>query len=210
MALIHQLVPLRISVIGGTLEAHNGEDFRATYRSAKANFLYTVRINGEDERGPTPDFAAKSADLVDHGREAPTRGPGPSLEGVALWEAADRAARDHCPQHATAFHLIGTLPPDGDPASWRALIQNFCQTEFCMNGMIADWAIHALADDAGSWKIAPHVHIILTARGWRSGGGRRPGQRNIAWLSRETQHRALRQSWSDTTGIYPASYSTAA
>ena len=62
----------------------------------------------------------------------------------------------------------------------------------------------------GGWKIAPHVHVILTARGWRSGGGRRPGQRNIAWLGRETQRRELRQAWSDATGIYPTSYSAAA
>lgn len=204
MTSIHDRIPFRFGEIGGDTAPPEREAFRTTFRTAQANYLYIMRQDGDDELGRTPNFSAKIADLVDHGRETPLRGPLAALAGVELWKAMDRAARLHCPQDAVAFHMIGTLPANGDKASWRALIQSFARSRFCDNGMIVDWAIHALADEGGEWVTVPHVHFVVTARSWRTGSGRRFGLRNRAWFGGGLSRRELVRCWSDLTGIYPA------
>ena len=178
-----------------------GPDLRATHRTAAANYWYIVRENGHDLLGPTPDFHAKRADLVDSGREAPLRGPAPSLAACALWQAADVGAAAHRPDQASAFHIVASLP-EGDAASWRALVQAYGQAELCANGMVADWAIHARdADGPGSSRIAPHVHLLVTARSWRA--GRRPGQRHPRWFTHKAQIRGAADRWYAMSGLYP-------
>lgn len=46
--------------------------------------------------------------------------------------------------------------------------------------MVAEWALHALADEDGRWIKRPHLHVILTHRFWRA--CTRVGQPNAAWL----------------------------
>lgn len=67
--------------------------------------------------------------------------------------------------------------------------------------MVADWAIHALADLEGGWAKVPHVHMIVTARSWRVGSGRQFGIRNQAWLGSPSRRRDLAEAWYQITGI---------
>ncbi len=60
------------------------------------------------------------------------------------------------------------------------LTLDFLDRAVVANGMIAEWAIHALADSEGRWIKRPHLHAILTHRFWRP--GTRLGQPNAAWL----------------------------
>ncbi|MDV3166663.1 MAG: hypothetical protein Q8807_03325, partial ['Waltheria sp.' little leaf phytoplasma] len=66
-----------------------------TFWSAVANVLYIRRQQGRDLFGSTPDLSEKLAqgnDLIAHGRRGPTGCDTDALAGLALWDAADRAA----------------------------------------------------------------------------------------------------------------------
>jgi hypothetical protein len=171
-----------------------------TFWTATANVLYILRHRGVDLFGPTPDLSDKLAqgnDLVDHGRRGPIGCDGDALAGLALWEAADKAAQADRPSAPVAFHVIGWLPTDGTRERWRELTLEFLDREVVTNGMVADWAIHALADADGRWVKKPHLHVVLTHRFWRS--GRRTGEPNGAWLGSARQRSKMVDAWEALT-----------
>ena len=157
-----------------------GVEPQSVWHSAVANRLYLTRETGRDLFGPVPDFTAKRHDLGEHGRRGPIGCDLPEIDGLKLWEAADAAAAVDRPELAAAFHAIGWLPLALDEAGWRQMVLEFCDDMLVKNGMVADWAIHRSLDEYGGWRIAPHVHMCITARGWRA--ARNPGRRNLAWF----------------------------
>jgi len=68
MTTIHESRPFNLRYIVRAPAGIHGDALRATHRTAMCNYLYITRQNGEDEFGPTPDFAARRADLVAVGR----------------------------------------------------------------------------------------------------------------------------------------------
>ncbi len=172
-----------------------------TFWSAVANVLYIQRQRGTDLFGPTPDLTAKLAqgnDLVAHCRRGPIGCDADALSGLALWDAADRATRADRPSTPVAHHLIGWLPTNATRDTWRDLTLQFLDVAVVANGMVAEWAIHALADDAGRWIKRPHLHIILTHRVWRP--GTRTGQPNAAWLGTPRHRQRMMDAWDQIAG----------
>lgn len=172
-----------------------------TFWSATANALYIVRQRGRDVFGQTPDLAEKlrdGDDLVDHGRRGPIGCDTDAVAGLALWQAADEATRADRPSEPVAYHVIGWLPTNGTREAWRDLALTFLDREVLANGMIADWAIHALADGEGRWIKRPHLHAILTHRFWRP--GRRTGEPNVAWLGTPKHRQRMMAGWTAVCG----------
>lgn len=172
-----------------------------TFWTAAANVLYIHRRRGVDLFGQTPDFADKLAhgnDLVDHGRRGPIGCDHDALAALSLWEAADRSAQVDRPSAPVAFHIIGWLPTKGTREGWRDLTLEFLDREVVTNGMVADWAVHALADADGRWVKKPHLHAILTHRFWKP--GRRTGEPNGAWLGSTKQRQKMVDAWAALTG----------
>jgi hypothetical protein len=152
-----------------------------TFWSATANALYIVRRRGTDLFGQTPDLADKLArgnDLVDFGRRGPIGCDSDALAGMALWEAADGAGQVDRPSAPVAHHIIGWLPTNVTHERWQEIVLEFLDRVVVVNGMVADWATHALADADGRWVKKPHFHAVLTHRFWKA--GRRTGEPNAA------------------------------
>jgi hypothetical protein len=201
MTTIHQTRPFNLRYIVREAISIHGDNVRTTHRTAQCNFLYIMRQNGIDEFGPTPDFAARSGDLVDHGRLAPIRAIRSQPVGVELWKAADDQSRASRPELATAMHAVGSLPLDGNPISWRNHVVALCEDQFVRGGMIVDWAIHALADDKGGFAVSPHAHFLLTSRTFDR--RRAAGRWQPAWYTRSEHVRDLKAAWYKETGLHP-------
>ncbi|MBN8816521.1 MAG: MobA/MobL family protein [Sphingomonas sp.] len=170
-------------------------DASRTFWSATANALYIVRRNGEDIFGATPDFAGKLAscpDLVEHGRRGPIGCEADALAGLQLWRAADAAAARDRPTAPVAFHAVGWLPTNVRREVWNETVLEWLDRAIVANGMIADYAIHALADERGGWVKKPHVHAVLTGRFWK---GSRIGQPQPAWLQSVKQRTVVEDCW---------------
>lgn len=173
-----------------------------TFWSATANVLYIVRQPGRDLFGVTPDLSDKLAqgnDLVDHGRRGPIGCDGDAIAGLALWEAADQRTQVDRPSAPVAYHIIGWLPTNATRESWRDLTLAFLDREVTANGMIADWAIHSLADADGRWIKRPHLHAVVTHRFWKT--GRRTGEPNGAWLGTAKRQQKMRDAWESIGNI---------
>lgn len=204
---IQNLRPFNVRWIIRDGESIHGEDRRATHRTAACNYRYIMRQNGVDEFGPTPDFASRG-DLLATGRIAPWPGLKEPYAGIAVWEAADEAARYRRPKSPTAIHAVGSLPEDGNPGSWRNIIAEVCEPLLAGRGMIVDWAIHCLPDGANGFKIKPHAHLLISARSWRR--DRDPGAPRSLWLGSKAMADRLGNSWFAATKLYPTSYRSAA
>lgn len=168
-----------------------------TFWSATSNALYIRRQTGEDLFGPTPDFAAKLVacrDLVAHGRRGPIGCDNDGVADLSLWRAADEAAVADRPSAPVAWHAIGWLPSEMGEAGWRELVLQFLDERFVANGMVVDWAVHALPDGEGGWVKKPHLHAVATARFWK---GPRTGQPQAAWLATARSRSALEAAWTD-------------
>ena len=173
-----------------------GDPRSRTFWSATANALYIVRKDGEDLFGPTPSLAhklAEGSDLIDHGRRGPIGCDADAIAGLKLWEAADLATCQDRPSAPVAYHAIGWLPENRTREAWRELTLEFLDREIVTNGMVADWAIHALAGNGGGWVKQPHLHAVLTHRFWRV--GRRTGAPNPAWLAYPKSRNKLAMAW---------------
>lgn len=170
---------------------------QSLWRSAVANRLYLTRESGRDVFGPVPDWSMKRGDPGEHGRRGPIGCDLPAIEGLKLWQAADEAAAVDRPELAAAFHAIGWLPFAQDDSGWKQIVLAFCDTVLVKNGMVADWAIHRLAGEQSEWLIAPHVHLVITARAWRV--DRNPGRRNLAWFGSARSIEAAGDCWRSLT-----------
>lgn len=175
-----------------------------TFWSAVANACYIHRQNGVDLFGDTPDISDKLAqgnDLIACGRRGPTGCDADDIQRLGLWHAADQAALSDRPGAPVAHHIIGWLPTNVTRAVWEDLTLEFLDRAVVANGMVADWAIHALTDDGGRWLKRPHLHAILTHRFWRP--GTRTGQPNAAWLGTPKHRQRMSDAWDGITGGIP-------
>ena len=77
-------------------------------------------------------------------------------------------------------------------------VLTFLDQRVVQKGMIADWAIHALADEAGDWIKRPHFHAVITARFWK---GPRIGQPQAAWFQTSRQRKTLAENWGELVGL---------
>ncbi|MEO9132006.1 MAG: MobA/MobL family protein [Sphingomonas sp.] len=187
---------------------HYTPELLRTCRTAKANWLYIHRRHGIDAFGPTPDWSTRG-DLVAFGRCAPARASDPALDGVALWEQADRNACALRPDEPACAHAVGSLPLGEEVAGWRRIIEGFCEDHLTSQGMVVDWVIHHRAAGSDRPEIMPHVHLLITTRVFDPA---HPdvGRIRQTWVRTANARKALAEKWWKRTGIYPRSYSMAA
>ena len=76
------------------------------------------------------------------------------------------------------------------------IIETFGTEHIANQGMIADWAIHYKPNE-----IAPHAHLLVTARSWRS--DRNPGRQHPRWFASAASIRAAELGWIDISGLRP-------
>ena len=174
---------------------------RATHRTAYASYCYMRREPDTDRYGPMPKEWATRGDLVITGRVCPAQTPAWARSGPKIWKDADASVFPHCLDQAAASHIVLTLPPHEDTSLWEHLIKKFGTEHLADHGMIADWAIHHKPDE-----IAPHAHLLVTARSWRT--YRAPGRRHPRWLANPEAIRTAELAWIDISGLRPiASFS---
>lgn len=180
------------------------EEKRKTHMTAAASYLYINRIGGRDHLGALPGSYLAKDDLIVFGRRHPLHDvPVPLRTGRQIWDDADTAAANDL-GHAAAIHVILTLPNVPQPG-WQPLVERFIDENLVTLGIITDWAIHAKPDDTGAgWLTRPHVHLLCTARRFRS--DQRKGQRMQPWLYSKAQVEALEAAWLVTTGLSPATF----
>ena len=76
-------------------------------------------------------------------------------------------------------------------------------------GMVVDWAIHHQAESDDQPEIAPHVHLLITLRGYDP-EHRDYGKVRQNWLRTDNSRKRLAERWWDRTGIVPPEYVMAA
>lgn len=199
MTTIHERRPFNLRYVCQQTLTGDGLDRRATHRTAQANFAYITRTDCIDEFGSTPNFEAKRADLVVTGRTGPLRSLKKQLAGSALWRQADQFADGRRPEQAKAAHIVGSLPQDKSPGEWQDLVRTFCEIQLASEGMVTDWAIHALRGDDGNWRKLPHCHLLVTTRTW----DRDPGRRQARWFGCEEHERKAADAWYSLTQLWP-------
>jgi MobA/MobL family len=178
---------------------------RKTHWTATATALYMTRTRGSDRFGVLPtSYLAKAADLVAHGRRYPlSRPPLRFQDGPVIWQEADDAAA--LSAGPAALHGILTLPSASEHR-WERLLVEFIDAEITSKGAVTDWAIHALEDDDGGWKVHPHVHLLITCRRWRHDKQDRAGRPQPQWWATKDQRTALSSAWCRAAGLAPAPF----
>lgn len=179
----------------------------ATHYTAVASYLYITRQPGADRFGKVPDHYVDRGDLIASGICHPQqRMPAELKEGERIWREADAAAADEGPHAVAATHIVADLPPGDAPERWRWLVERYCYRALVEVGMVVSWAIHAKSAAEGGWATPPHVHILCTARCWRSNP--RKGDRQRQWLANAQQIRAAEELWLDLIELRPAAAAT--
>lgn len=181
-------------------EAWRWSSRRPAYRTALCNAAYVSRdASPRDRFGPMPPiFAERRFELRGAGLLLPASAPLWAAQGYRVWEDADRvvAAADD-PTAVAAWHVVMEIPVAVPSDQWPALVINFVQRELIRRGAVVAWALHALEGDGGSWVVAPHCHLICTARYWRN--DYRHGLRNVQWLGDWPRQRSLELAWRRAT-----------
>lgn len=167
---------------------------RATHRTAYASYCYIRREPDTDQYGPMPQEWATRGDLVAVGRVHPAQTPSWARTGPRIWKEADASITAHTAGEAAAYHIVISLPSSEDAERWQSLIETFCAERLADFGMIADWAIHHNPDE-----VAPHAHLLVTARYWRT--DRTPGRLHPRWLKGEKAVRAAELAWIELAGL---------
>jgi MobA/MobL family len=175
------------------------EERRRTHQTAVASYLYMFRLPGADDIGVVPPaYLEKRDDLFATGRRHPLQKfERQHTSGRLLWDEADAATR-YEPDEASAIHAVMALPPIPQ-SKWQLLIERFVDNELVSQGMIVDYAIHCRVGDDGEWTTRPHVHLLATARRWRT--DQRKGSRQRTWLCSKAAHEALEDAWHKVTGL---------
>ena len=184
-------------------ESRSSEGPYSTHYTATASYLYINRLSGSDRFGAVPDDYVRRGDLIASGRCHPLKLPSRLCSGDAIWRDADDAAAFEGPRGVAATHIVADLPTNVDPARWIWLVEQYAYRHLVDKGMIADWAIHLPKGAEGNASGPPHVHILATARFWRSTG--RLGSRHWQWLANASQIRTAEDDWLRTIGQQLAS-----
>lgn len=171
---------------------------RATHRTAYASYCYIRRTPDADAYGPMPKEWATRGDLVATGRIHPAQTPAWARSGPKIWKDADASVYPHRLTEAAASHIVLSLPPSMEASDWVDLIEMFGTEHMADHGMIADWAIHYNPE-----QIAPHAHLLVTARSWRA--DRNPGRKHPRWLASREAIRKAELAWIDISGLRPSS-----
>lgn len=161
---------------------------RMTHRSAYASYCYIRREPDADQFGRMPQEWASRGDLIATSRAHPAQTPGWARSGPQIWKEADASITPQRVMEAAAFHIVLSLPPELSASDWQHMVEDFCIQELAGRGMISDWAIHHKPD-----QIAPHAHLLVTARSWRH--DRAPGRRHPRWFTNEEAVRAAERAW---------------
>jgi hypothetical protein len=170
---------------------------RATHRSAFASYCYIRREPDADRFGRMPQEWASRGDLIATGRVHPAQTPGWARSGPQIWKEADASVTPQRVMEAAAFHIVLSLPPELNASDWQHMVEDFCIQDLASRGMIADWAIHHKPGE-----IAPHAHLIVTARSWRH--ERAPGRRHPRWFPSDEAVRAGERAWIRISGLRPS------
>lgn len=175
-----------------------------THRTARASWLYINRGRGADAFGPTPDWSLRD-DLAANGRCAPARANQPALDGIGLWDQADRHAATIRPDEPVVAHAVGSLPLGEDAAGWRNLVEGFAEDHLTSQGMVVDWAIHHRAATDDRPEILPHVHMLISVRVYDPAHSD-VGRIRQTWLRTDKARKALAEKWWTHSGLMPRNY----
>jgi len=184
------------------------EEHRKTHWTATATRCYLTREPGRDRYGVVPPaYLSKAPNLVAHGRRYPaSRTPLKYQTGSLIWQEADEAAAEH--GGPAGWHAIVSLPPEAEHR-WERLLVGFIDDMIVAKGAVADWAIHAVADEAGGWSVHPHAHLLLTCRRWRDDRQDRKGRIQPQWWSSKDQRTTLSSAWCQAAQITPPPFTAA-
>ncbi|MCE7796518.1 MobA/MobL family protein [Sphingobium sufflavum] len=167
------------------------------YKSAVANVAYILRDSEPTDRfGPMPQrFAERRYELKGGGLMLPANAPiWAGADPYRIWREADAAAvATNDPTAMSAWHVMAEIPLHIPPENWVWLVQGFIQTQLTDNGAAVAWAVHAVEGGEDGWIIAPHLHMIVTARHWRH--EKRHGQRHFSWIASWAQQMQLQFAW---------------
>jgi|GEM_PF-1777111 len=175
---------------------------KPAYRTARANVQYIWRDGvGHDRFGAMPRwFGERTYDLRSSGLLLPGRAPHWAATGYELWDRIDAAtAATGDPTEVSAWHILAEIPAGLDERWWKWLATAFAQRNLVRLGAPVAYAVHALAAPDGGWAIAPHVHMVVPARRFRSGA--RHGQRMPSWAGCWGSHDRLERAWRTACGL---------
>jgi hypothetical protein len=202
---LHAARPFVIRYVAAA-SAEDGKPRYAAHRTAAASYCYIRREAGHDRFGPTPKaWLDKRPDLGSTGRRiSKTRVPERLRSGITIWQEADAAVAHLGEGEVVAAHIVASLPEDYEPDVWEDRVAEWLDNEFVYKGMAVDYALHALRNEDGSWKIRPHAHMLVSLRCWRD--DQYKGRRQRSWLVTRDHERALEDAWADLTGLRAASH----
>lgn len=175
---------------------------KPAYRTARANVQYIWRDSvGRDRFGAMPRwFGERTYDLRSSGLLLPGSAPQWATRDYAIWDRVDAAtAATGDPTEVSAWHILAELPAGLDERWWEWLTTTFTERNLVRLGAPVAYAVHALAAPEGGWAIAPHVHMIVPARRFRSGA--QHGQRMPIWAGYAGSQARLEGAWRATCGL---------
>ena len=155
---------------------------------------------GADRFGAMPSwFGQRRYDLRSAGLLLPHSAPQWASSDYELWDRIDAAtAATGDPTAVSAWHILAEMPKGLDPQWWDWLAVTFAERNLVRVGAPVAYAVHALAAPDGGWAIAPHVHLVVPARRYRSGA--RHGERMPAWAGCDAAHFRLERAWRTACG----------
>lgn len=174
---------------------------KPAYRTARANVQYIWRDGvGHDRFGAMPRwFGERTYDLRAAGLLLPGSAPVWAATGYELWDRVDAAtAATDDPTAVSAWHILAELPRGLNEQWWEWLAVTFAERNLVRLGAPVAYAVHAVAAPGDEWAIAPHAHMVVPARRFRSGP--RHGERMPAWAGTEAMHDRLERAWRATCG----------
>lgn len=175
---------------------------RPAYRTARANVQYIWRCSdGGDRFGPMPRwFGERGYDLRAAGLMLPNSVPAWAWRDYEVWDRIDAAtAATNDPTAVSAWHILAELPARLDEARWECLARTYIQRHLVERGAAIAYAVHALAGADQRWIVAPHLHIIVSARRFRSGHNH--GERVSAWAGSWQSHSRFSAAWRTSCGL---------
>jgi hypothetical protein len=167
------------------------------YKTAVANAAYIWRDSSANDRfGFMPaTFAERRYELKGSGLILPPNAPNWAADDLyRVWVEADAATlATGDPMAVAAWHVMMEIPVGIPAKNWAWLVKGFVQTHLAGKGAAVAWAVHALEGADYTWIIAPHAHLVVTARHWRH--DRRHGKRHPCWISSWAQQKRLEFAW---------------
>lgn len=159
---------------------------RSKGQSSVAKAAYNSRSKLTDERTDTVYNYTRKKDLVFSEILLPTNAPDWVANRQNLWSQAELSENRRNSQPAK--QIIAALPQELNDIQNQELVRSFVLEELVKLGMAADVNLHQSHEDSSN----PHVHILLTARGFENGEFAK--KKNRDWFNRE-HLKVLRERW---------------